>query len=505
VSRDAGSTWTNFTVPGSQSFTGGSTDPSIAVGQDNAAYYCYVDGAGPEHHVHAAVSRDHGLTWVNDTDLGLPVGVIMAVFPEAVAGSPGRAACGFLGSNAAGDHESLDYPGFWYLFIATTYDGGKTWTTVDATPSDPVQGAGGIWNSGGSHQNRNLLDFNEVTQDDRGRVLFGYDDGCVTATCITDPTKNDFVAYERVARQTGGKPLLAQFDPAEPAPPRAPYLQGTRSTTQAMLTWTPPDNGGVAISAYQVMRGTSTGSEKKIATVSGSKTTFIDAKVKSSVAQYFYEVVAINARGTGPMSNEVALTVAAPAASPCTPPGVTLLTDASGDSLTGTAGTDLKSFQLAEPYASDGNVKLRFQLNTDPGQANQPSGSYWYVSFKEPDGKVHGVRMLYPAGSLMPAFESYIAASNSSGTVDGRFVQSGSEKPADPSSFYDFADGIIVDVVLLSDLGLNPGDNISGFNSAVVQSVSSPLGSVAETVDEMPDGLSYQGSFVVNADSGCTP
>jgi len=506
MSMDAGNTWTPFAIPGSQSFdSGGSTDPSIAIGQDNAAYYCYVDGSGPEHHVHAAVSHDHGATWVNDTDLGVTLGVLMSVFPEAAAGSPGRASCGFLGSNVAGNHESLDYPGFWYLFISTTYDGGKTWATVNATPSDPVQGAGGIWNSGGGNQNRNLLDFNEATMDDHGRMLFGYDDGCVSSACLADPTKNDFVAYERVARQTGGKTLLAQFDAVEPAPPQAPYLQGARNATQVTLTWTPPDNGGAAISAYQVLRGTSAGTEKKIATVSGGKTIFIDAKVKSSVAQYFYEVMAINAQGTGPVSNEVALAVAAPPASPCTPPGVTILTDASGDSLTGTAGTDLKSFQLADPYATDGNVKLRFQVNTDPGLANQPPGSNWYVSFKEPDGKVHGVRMFYPLGAVSPSFESYIAAANSSGTVDGRFVLAGSEKPADPSSFYDFNDGVIVIVVPLTDLGLSPGNVIGGFDSAAVQSVSTPAGSVAETVDEMPDGLSYQGSFVINADSACTP
>ncbi len=497
VSLDAGTTWSNFTVPGSQSFTGGSTDPSLATDQGNTLYYCYVDGAGSEHHVHAAVSRDHGATWSNDTDLGLPAGVIMAVFPEAVAGSPGRAACGFLGSNVGGDHESLDYPGFWYLFIATTYDGGQTWTTVNATPNDPVQGAGGIWNGGGSHQNRNLLDFNEVTMDDRGRVLFGYDDGCVTAACIVDPTQNDFAADERVARQTGGKTLLAQFDPVEPAKPQAPYVQGTRGAAQVSLSWNPPDNGGSPITAYQILRGTVAGGEKKLATVSGGKTTFTDAKVKSSVARYYYEVVAVNAQGSGPVSNELALQVAPPPASPCSPPGPTLLTDAAGDSLSGTPGTDLVSLALAQPFAADGVAKLRFQLDTDPGQANQPPGSYWYVSFKAPDGKVHGVRMSYPVGSLTPQFTSYLAGANSSGGVDGRFVLAGSEKPADPTSFYDFNDGVIVIVVPLADLGLSPGSVIGGFNAASVQSVSSPAGGVAETVDSMPDSLAYQGSFTL--------
>ena len=505
VSLDAGNTWTNFTVPGSQSFTGGSTDPSMAIGPDNTVYYCYVDGQGPEHHVHAAVSHDHGSTWTNDTDLGLPAGVIMSVFPEAVAGSTGRAACGFLGSNAAGDHEALEYPGFWYLFIATTYDGGRTWTTVNATPDDPVQGAGGIWNSGGNHQNRNLLDFNEVTMDDHGRVVFGYDDGCVTAACIADPTRNDFVAYQRVARQTGGRTLLAQFDPAEPARPGAPYLQGTRGATTVSLSWTPPDNGGSPITSYQVLRGTSAGTEKKIATVSGAKSTFIDAKVKASVPQYFYEVVAVNARGAGPASNEVTPSTAPPPASACTPPGPTVLTDAGGDSLTTTPGTDLVSLQIAQPYAADGNIRLLFQIDTDPGLANQPPGSSWYVSFKEPDGTVHGVRMSYPAGSLAPQFTSYIAAPNSSGGVDGRFVQAGSERPADPSSFYDFNDGVIVIVVPIADLGLSAGGVLGGFNAASVQTMSTPAGGVAETVDEMPDALGYTGSFTVNPNAACAP
>lgn len=314
VSLDAGATWSLFLVPGSQSFSGGSTDPSIALDQANTLYYCYVDGQGPEHHVHAAVSHDHGGTWTNDTDLGAAVGVVNAVFPEAVAGTSGRASCGFLGTDVAGDHEALDFPGIWYLFIATTYDGGATWTTVNATPNDPVQGAGGIWNSGGSNENRNLLDFNEVTLDDQGRVLFGYDDGCVSATCLADPSKNDFVAYERVARQSGGKPLLAQFDPQEPTAPKAPYLQGSRAASSATLRWNPPDNGGADIQAYRILRGTSPGTEKQYATVSGAKTEFTDAKVKSSVANYYYKVSAVNAEGGGPASNEVLLSYGAGAA-----------------------------------------------------------------------------------------------------------------------------------------------------------------------------------------------
>jgi hypothetical protein len=190
-----------------------------------------------------------------------------------------------------------------------------------------------------------------------------------------------------------------------------------------------------------------------------------------------------------------------PPRDPCQVPGVRLLTDASGDSLTGTSGTDLQSLWLSQSVGADGKVKLRFQLNTDPGSTTQLPDSYWYVSFKAPDGTVHGVRMWFsPNAPSTPTFQSYVAAPNSSGGVDGRFVTSGSEKPADPTSSYNAASGAIVIVVAAGDVGLNSGDTISGFNSAAVQAVTTPVASGAEIVDDMPNGLAYQGSFGVG---GC--
>ncbi len=81
VSRDAGLTWTQFLIPGSHSFAGGSTDPSIAIDAGNTVYECYVDGEGAEHHVHVAVSHDDGATWGEDADLGAAVGVAQRHVP----------------------------------------------------------------------------------------------------------------------------------------------------------------------------------------------------------------------------------------------------------------------------------------------------------------------------------------------------------------------------------------------------------------------------------------
>jgi hypothetical protein len=159
ISADTGITWTEFDVTPSSSQQIGA-DPSIALDSDSTAYYCYVNNEpeppdyAPEGHLHVAVSTDHGVTWIRDTDVGLSHGIRNAAEPEAVGGSSGRAACGFLGTDQVGDYQAPDFKGVWYAFISTTYDGGVTWTTVNATPDDPVQRHTGIWQQGGGQPQR---------------------------------------------------------------------------------------------------------------------------------------------------------------------------------------------------------------------------------------------------------------------------------------------------------------------------------------------------------------
>ena len=87
-----------------------------------------------------------------------------------------------------------------------------TWTTVNATPNDPVQSMTGIWQQGGGATDRNLLDFNEMTIDDKGRVLYGYSDGCVTEAASRARRVTTYTAFMRVARQNGGRSLFASND-----------------------------------------------------------------------------------------------------------------------------------------------------------------------------------------------------------------------------------------------------------------------------------------------------
>jgi hypothetical protein len=207
VSTNAGITWTVRLVPGSNS--PGASDPSVAVAADGTLYFGFADASG---HPAVAVSHDRGQTWSNVFDVGAAFGIQNTAFPAMVAGDADRAALAFLGTPAGGAATGDDptFPAVWHLYLAHTYDGGATWVTVDATPSDPVQ-RGTICTAGTScASTRNLLDFMDARADGRGRVMVGYADGCV-GSCINGPP-NSGTAIGTIARQQSGKGVFAAFD-----------------------------------------------------------------------------------------------------------------------------------------------------------------------------------------------------------------------------------------------------------------------------------------------------
>src|SRR6202030_4631918 len=256
VSTDKRMTWNEGTVPGSSS----SQDPSVGIGQNNVGkspgklngtntiYIGYADGDG---HAKVAHSGDRGATWSTPVDVGAAFGITHAVFPVVVAGDDNRAAFGFLGTGdgilAPGTTGTCDPYGatlncanIWHPYIATTYDGGANWITIDATPNDPVQKGTvclqGTLCAGG----RNLLDFNDFAVDAEGRGLVGYADGCVDCNNTFDTQSS--ANHGTIARQSGGRRLFSHFDPNEPGPPAAPQMvsaviQGTGN----LVTWLEPD------------------------------------------------------------------------------------------------------------------------------------------------------------------------------------------------------------------------------------------------------------------------
>ncbi len=86
-------------------------------------------------------------------------------------------------------------------------------------------------------------------------------------------------------------------------------LQGQAGPMSVTLSWTPPADGGSAITAYNVYRGTEAGSLVRLTTVTG--VTYKDTSAVPGTA-YVYAVSAVNANGEGERSTVTATSLYPP-------------------------------------------------------------------------------------------------------------------------------------------------------------------------------------------------
>jgi hypothetical protein len=500
VSQDNGITWDVRRVPDALA---GETDPSIGIATDGTVYFGW-DNGGEQPKI--AVSRNKGVTWSNGVDVGAVFNVTNTAFPAVVAGDPNRAAFAFHGCPGCppgGLGDDPTYPGDWYLFVAHTYDGGSTWTTVNATPNDPVQRAT-ICTAGINCDNgtRNLLDFFGAEVDRQGRVLVGYADGCV-GNCVNS-RPNSFTAVSTIARQVNGRRLFAQFD--TPTVPAAPLVTATFNAcpnpTAVILSWSPPDDRGSPITAYNIYRRTgTTGNFAPLATVPGSVNKYSDTTIQPNET-YFYRVTAVNAQGESAACTEVTATCPGGGApeDACTFPGVTVLTDGSGDftlpvgmpTLFGPA-LDLQKLSIAEPL-NLGPGKVMFVLKVASLQ-NLPPETTWPILFRSPTSPTatdFAARM--HTNALGQVFFTVATGANNVNPVLNPGV------PADPASGFS-ADGTIRIVVSRTAIG-NPAAN-QMLDMFLVRVRSPEGGASALTPDNMPDSLARTGSYTINGSENC--
>ncbi|MDP3856345.1 MAG: PKD domain-containing protein [Stagnimonas sp.] len=369
VSEDSGQSFSARRVPGSST---GASDPSLGIGADGTGYFCYLNGDG---HVRVAVTSDRGQTYGEDHDISYTLGVEHAVFPTAIAGDGDRAACAFLGTTTRGNFESVDFPGLWHAYVAMTYDGGKTWHTVMPNPEDPVQGRGGICLAGTTClSNRNLLDFNDITLDHRGRPLFGFDDGC-TGACVETGMPNQVVipglainsdAKTTLLRQIGGRSLYAAYDPVEPAPPRAACLAGSRDKYVAHLGWRVPDHGGAAIAGYRIYRGDSAEQQDFLTRIEARA--YYNDTQNDPARKYWYRISAENDRGEGLDSNLIALEPSEVVPENTEPTPILVATPAAG-----TAPLEVRfDVSGSDPDAGDALASYSLDFGDGEGLSDQP-------------------------------------------------------------------------------------------------------------------------------------
>ena len=389
VSEDNGVTWHPRPVPGSLQ---SGSDAAVGIGRGDKTngrgrvYLGYADGDGQ---AVIATSTNRGKSWSKPVDVGAIFGINNVAFPTVVAGDDDRAAFAFYGTPTAGGLQDPKFNGEWHLYVAHTYDGGKTWFTVDATPNDPMQ-RGCIWLGGGSNICRNMLDFMGIDVDKRGRVLVAYNDGCAGAECSQakpDAVGNSYTALAVIARQTGGKGLFAEHDDLFPDTtmlPGAPQVTALRNGGSVKLAWSQSNDGGSAIKNYTILRGTSSGAVATLATVPGTQLSYEDTSASDSNATYFYQVRATNAKGQSCGNNEVIARYVGDSHSPA---GYTIYNDPTGASEPASAANpdlDIERLSIVEPSAGPHAGKIMFKLKVASLQT-VPNNRMWRIIWDSPN------------------------------------------------------------------------------------------------------------------------
>jgi hypothetical protein len=160
---------------------------------------------------------------------------------------------------------------------------------------------------------RNLLDFFDMTVDKQGRVEVGYVNGCADGTCAQAALTakgNAYTARGVIAQQSSGQRLIATFDPPNPlhakSVPGMPLVTQRRVGLVVHLSWSEADTGNSKIKNYQILRGTASGAETLLKTVSGTQTKYDDLTATDTTKTYYYKVLAANSVGISCANNEIA-------------------------------------------------------------------------------------------------------------------------------------------------------------------------------------------------------
>jgi hypothetical protein len=405
VSMDNGITWTERNVPGSGLDGSASVDPSLGIAQNSVGrpagqttptiYFGYMD---TDNTPKIAVSHDQGQHWSIPQAVGAAFGIKNSTFPAVIGGDDNRAAFGFLGTTTAGDGNSSNatcsnFTGIWHLYIATTYDGGNSWVTIDATPDSPIQ-VGPICRGGTLCPGyRNLLDFNGFDVDSQGRGYFVISDGCNGCT-NTGPTApcGSSNALSVMFRQSGGPRLFTAFDSMPqagslwaPAAPQA--LSATQVSGGVQVSWLEPDNGGSPITSYNIYRGTSSGHETFLASVTNSptqtSTKYLDTTATGT--GYVYHVTAVNAQGESGFCQELTVGVIQTAGTACAAPYIQVGGPGTVTAPDSTGELTIQNVNVGEPFTScsDKSITFTMKLQTmDPGgtgTAIPPANTAWII------------------------------------------------------------------------------------------------------------------------------
>ncbi|MFN2519362.1 MAG: hypothetical protein ABR604_10065, partial [Jatrophihabitantaceae bacterium] len=215
VSRDGGKTFSNYAIPGAgkaRNFT------KLAIDTAGNLYATWADSATQKTYLSTSLASAPaniarpGSTWSPPVDISAP-GLTVTIFPDAVAGSPGRVALAYYATSAdaATPDDVKPGQGGWFPVLAQSLNGLCQWdSTPCATPAftqshiaHRINQDDNICTSGtacaATGGNRNLLDYFGISLDTDGHIGIVWSDGY-------NATKLPFI---KVSRQGTGPSLYA--------------------------------------------------------------------------------------------------------------------------------------------------------------------------------------------------------------------------------------------------------------------------------------------------------
>jgi hypothetical protein len=215
VSTDGGKTFSNYAIPGAadaRNFT------KLAMDKAGNLYATWADSTTQKTYLSTALASapgnvaHPGSTWSTPVDISAP-GLTVTIFPDVVAGSPGRIGVAYYGTaaDAATPDDVKPGQGGWFPVLAQSLNALCQWdSTPCAAPSftqnhiaHRINQDDNICTSGtacaATGGNRNLLDYFGISLDRDGHIGIVWSDGY-------NATKLPFI---KVSRQASGPSLLA--------------------------------------------------------------------------------------------------------------------------------------------------------------------------------------------------------------------------------------------------------------------------------------------------------